>query len=55
MGGSGPSALKSSHQIIINSEKGSLSQVGIDRILQKAEKFWAENEANNAKTDAKNG
>jgi L1 cell adhesion molecule like protein len=44
-----------SNQITITNEKGRLSQAEIDRMVQEAEKFKAEDEANKAKIEAKNG
>merc|ERR1712232_514123 len=44
-----------SNQITITNEKGRLSQSEIDRMVQEAEKFRAEDEANKAKIEAKNG
>jgi len=44
-----------SNQITITNEKGRLSQAEIDRMVQEAEKYKAEDEANKAKIDAKNG
>jgi len=45
---------KSSH-ITITNEKGRLSEVEIRRMVDEAERFKAEDEANRAKIDAKNG
>merc|ERR1712147_586045 len=39
----------------ITNEKGRLSQSEIDRMVSEAEKFKAEDEANKAKIEAKNG
>merc|ERR1712008_626918 len=44
-----------SNQITITNEKGRLSQAEIDRMVQEAEKFRAEDESNKAKIEAKNG
>eukprot|EP00439_Symbiodinium_sp_Y106_P022904 s4079_g2.t2 len=44
-----------SNQITITNEKGRLSQSEIDRMVQEAEKFRAEDEANKLKIEAKNG
>jgi L1 cell adhesion molecule like protein len=44
-----------SNQITITNEKGRLSQAEIDRMVQEAEKFRAEDEANKGKIEAKNG
>merc|ERR1719446_1359016 len=44
-----------SNQITITNEKGRLSQSEIDRMVQEAEKFRAEDEANKCKIEAKNG
>merc|ERR1712182_126868 len=44
-----------SNQITITNEKGRLSQSEIDRMVSEAEKFKAEDEANKAKIEAKNG
>merc|ERR1711972_1077993 len=44
-----------SNQITITNEKGRLSQAEIDRMVQEAEKLRAEDEANRAKVEAKNG
>merc|ERR1712061_675503 len=44
-----------SNQITITNEKGRLSQSEIDRMVQEAEKFKAEDEANKNKIEAKNG
>merc|ERR1711885_53143 len=44
-----------SNQITITNEKGRLSQAEIDRMVQEAEKYAAEDEANKAKIEAKNG
>merc|ERR1712167_84854 len=44
-----------SNQITITNEKGRLSQAEIDRMVQEAEKFKAEDDANKAKIEAKNG
>jgi len=44
-----------SNQITITNEKGRLSQAEIDRMVQEAEKYKAEDEANKAKIEAKNG
>merc|ERR1711956_192071 len=44
-----------SNQITITNEKGRLSQSEIDRMVQEAEKFRAEDESNRAKIEAKNG
>merc|ERR1711988_1794392 len=43
------------NQITITNEKGRLSQAEIDRMVQEAEKFKAEDEANKNKIEAKNG
>merc|ERR1719439_1794 len=43
------------NQITITNEKGRLSQSEIDRMVQEAEKFRAEDEANRGKVEAKNG
>merc|ERR1711953_792279 len=42
-------------EITITNEKGRLSQSEIDRMVQEAEKYRAEDEANKAKIEAKNG
>merc|ERR1711879_999870 len=44
-----------SNQITITNEKGRLSQAEIDRLVQEAEKFKAEDESNKQKIEAKNG
>merc|ERR1712139_140205 len=44
-----------SNQITITNEKGRLSQAEIDRMVQEAEKYRAEDEANKSKIEAKNG
>merc|ERR1712226_1004611 len=44
-----------SNQITITNEKGRLSQAEIDRMVQEAEKYKAEDEANKFKIEAKNG
>merc|ERR1712203_766392 len=44
-----------SSQITITNEKGRLSQSEIDRMVQEAEKYRAEDEANKQKIEAKNG
>merc|ERR1719211_612021 len=44
-----------SNQITITNEKGRLSQAEIDRMVQEAEKYKEEDEANKAKIEAKNG
>merc|ERR1712207_12529 len=44
-----------SNQITITNEKGRLSQAEIDRMVQEAEKYRAEDESNKAKVEAKNG
>merc|ERR1711884_336645 len=44
-----------SSQITITNEKGRLSQSEIDRMVQEAEKYRAEDESNKAKIEAKNG
>merc|ERR1712159_232069 len=44
-----------SNQITITNEKGRLSQAEIDRMVQEAEKYRAEDEVNKAKIEAKNG
>merc|ERR1712157_414447 len=43
------------NQITITNEKGRLSQAEIDRMVQEAEKFRAEDEQNKQKIEAKNG
>merc|ERR1712132_22033 len=43
------------NQITITNEKGRLSQAEIDRMVQEAEKYRAEDEANKTKVEAKNG
>merc|ERR1711871_1786339 len=43
------------NQITITNEKGRLSQSEIDRMVQEAEKYKAEDEANKEKIEAKNG
>merc|ERR1719262_1263643 len=43
-----------SNQITITNEKGRLSQAEIDRMVQEAEKFRAEDESNKAKIESKN-
>merc|ERR1712196_394895 len=44
-----------SNQITITNEKGRLSQSEIDRMVSEAEKYKAEDDANKAKVEAKNG
>merc|ERR1740127_30959 len=44
-----------SNQITITNEKGRLSQSEIDRMVNEAEKYKEEDEANKAKIEAKNG
>merc|ERR1712118_418768 len=44
-----------SNQITITNEKGRLSQSEIDRMVNEAEKYRAEDEANKSKVEAKNG
>merc|ERR1712166_1537978 len=44
-----------SNQITITNEKGRLSQAEIDRMVQEAEKYRAEDEQNKSKVEAKNG
>jgi len=44
-----------SNQITITNEKGRLSQAEIDRMVQEAEKYRAEDELNKGKVEAKNG
>merc|ERR1712086_390022 len=44
-----------SNQITITNEKGRLSQSEIDRMVQEAEKYHAEDEMNKSKIEAKNG
>jgi L1 cell adhesion molecule like protein len=44
-----------SNQITITNEKGRLSQSEIDRMVNEAEKYAAEDEANKKKIEAKNG
>ncbi|KAF4651607.1 70-kilodalton heat shock protein [Perkinsus chesapeaki] len=44
-----------SNQITITNEKGRLSQADIDRMVNEAEKYKAEDEANKQKIEAKNG
>merc|ERR1712110_1041428 len=44
-----------SNKITITNEKGRLSQAEIDRMVNEAEKYRAEDEANKAKVEAKNG
>merc|ERR1719373_968653 len=43
------------NKITITNEKGRLSQAEIDRMVQEAEKYRAEDESNKAKIEAKNG
>merc|ERR1719440_2432887 len=43
------------NQITITNEKGRLSQAEIDRMVNEAEKYRAEDEANKSKVEAKNG
>merc|ERR1712048_1394087 len=43
------------NQITITNEKGRLSQAEIDRMVQEAEKYRAEDETNKQKIEAKNG
>merc|ERR1711901_15477 len=43
------------NQITITNEKGRLSQAEIDRMVQEAEKYRAEDEVNKQKIEAKNG
>ncbi|EER12208.1 heat shock protein 70, putative [Perkinsus marinus ATCC 50983] len=44
-----------SNKITITNEKGRLSQADIDRMVNEAEKYKAEDEANKEKVEAKNG
>merc|ERR1719383_1228370 len=44
-----------SNQITITNDKGRLSQADIDRMVQEAEKYKAEDEVNKQKIEAKNG
>merc|ERR1712078_275894 len=44
-----------SNQITITNEKGRLSQADIDRMVQEAEKYKAEDDINKQKIEAKNG
>merc|ERR1719160_2344780 len=44
-----------SNSITITNEKGRLSQEEIDRMVQEAEKYKSEDEANKKKIEAKNG
>merc|ERR1711904_555846 len=44
-----------SNQITITNEKGRLSQAEIDRMVQEAEKYRAEDEQQKVKIEAKNG
>lgn len=44
-----------SSQITITNEKGRLSQADIDRMVNEAEKYRAEDEANRSRIEAKNG
>merc|ERR1712087_4459 len=44
-----------SNQITITNEKGRLSQAEIDRMVQEAEEYRSEDEANRQKIEAKNG
>jgi len=44
-----------SNQITITNEKGRLSQAEIDRMVQEAEKYKTEDEANKKKVESKNG
>merc|ERR1712125_38752 len=44
-----------SNQITITNEKGRLSQAEIDRMVQEAEKYRSEDEAQKVKIEAKNG
>jgi len=44
-----------SNQITITNEKGRLSQAEIDRMVQEAEKYRAEDESQKSKIEAKNG
>merc|ERR1711981_901366 len=44
-----------SNQITITNEKGRLSQAEIDRMVNEAEKFRAEDETNKLKIEVKNG
>merc|ERR1712169_112274 len=44
-----------SNQITITNEKGRLSQAEIDRMVQEAEKYRTEDEAQKVKIEAKNG
>merc|ERR1712078_568673 len=44
-----------SNQITITNEKGRLSQAEIDRMVQEAEKYKAEDDINKQKIEAKNG
>merc|ERR1712037_881719 len=55
MGSAQDKASGKSNQITITNEKGRLSQAEIDRMVQEAEKFRGEDEANRAKVEAKNG
>jgi len=43
------------NQITITNEKGRLSQADIDRMVEEAEKYKAEDDANKSKIEAKNG
>merc|ERR1712190_442039 len=43
------------NQITITNEKGRLSQADIDRMVEEAEKYKAEDDAHKAKVEAKNG
>merc|ERR1711869_66712 len=43
------------NQITITNDKGRLSQAEIDRMVNEAEKYKAEDEANKSKIEAKNG
>merc|ERR1712083_649289 len=53
MGSAQDKSTGKSNQITITNEKGRLSQAEIDRMVQEAEKFRAEDEQNKQKIEAK--
>merc|ERR1712066_875371 len=55
MGSAQDKSTGKSNQITITNEKGRLSQAEIDRMVQEAEKYRAEDEAQKVKIEAKNG
>merc|ERR1712018_474145 len=54
MGSAQDKSTGNSNKITITNEKGRLSQAEIDRMVQEAEKFRAEDEVNKNKIEAKN-